>query len=355
MNISTDLDQISPVYDKAKAGYEWWYFDGMSNDGVYSFVIIFYHDNPFSTKKIKELLKDDRTYKNHPAVSVSVYENNKPVYYSFLEFESNAFHWDKNDLRLTIENLSVQYSLSEGKFELELNLDQELPSGHRIKGNIAGTGSLPSAQLIESDSEDNHLWNLILPVMDIEADLSMDGKRGEKRLKFTGKGYHDHNIGNEPMKESFRDWYWGRYHFRDFTLVYYLMQKNTEREFKAWLIDSNNESILEKFNTADLSYYSRNWFGLNSARKIDLTKGEVIVNINCKDKIDDGPFYQRFIGNSVIKYNGQVNAAHGISEYIFPKNIYKRLFWPLVHMRLRYLKEEPHWVQKSRLLYPWTW
>ncbi|WP_322570634.1 hypothetical protein [Rhodohalobacter sp.] len=62
--------------------------------------------------------------------------------------------------------------------------------------------------------------------MDWEVDLAVRGKKVEQDITFSGIGYHDHNIGQEPMKESFRDWYWGRYHFEEFTLVYYLMQKH---------------------------------------------------------------------------------------------------------------------------------
>jgi carotenoid 1,2-hydratase len=258
-------------------------------------------------------------------------------------------------LTLTVDTNSVQYCVTENAFGFEIELDQELASGHSIKGVISGEGGLSPSSLIQSKSTDRHLWNLVLPGLIFDANLMVDGRGGKSKISFQGNGYHDHNIGYEPMKNSFRDWYWGRYHFEDMTIIYYLMNKHESQQFEGWLIDRQNQSVLTYFSTAELEYYSRNWFGLHSARKIELKTGEVTVNIQCRNKIDDGPFYQRFLGDSILRYNDQIYVAQGISEYIYPKNIHKKMFWPLVHMRLRYMKEKPHWVQKSRLMYPWTW
>ena len=355
MNISTDVRHITPDLNKSFGGYEWWYFDGLSKDGQQGFVVIFYQTNPFSTYYIQNLNAQKVDKASYPAISVSIYEGGETVYYSFLEFGSDAFDWDDEKKTLTVDSNTVHYSFSEDVMRFELKLDQKLPSGHELSGIIKGEASGTDAGLIVSVSDERHSWNLISPQIHFEAELELTGKYGEEELKYEGSGYHDHNTGQEPMKNSFRDWYWGRYHFRDFTLVYYLMQKHNSKQFEAWLIDKENQQILEHFDKADLSYFTRNWFGLRSARKIELNSGQVSVNIQCSTKVDEGPFYQRFIGESIVNYNGQVHAAHGISEYIYPKNIYKKKFWPLVHMRLNYTEQDSHWVQKSRLMYPWTW
>lgn len=355
MNITTDLDQISPDLTKPPSGYEWWYFDGISTDGKYGFVIIFYQDNPFSTRKIKKLEEDPNKEGAHPAISISIYRNKKTIYYSFLEFEEHEFSWNGTDLNLSIGKNTFLYDMNKERFCFEIKVDQKLASGHSIHGSLNGEGGLSPSSLINAESPDRHTWNPILPVFDFSSDLKVNGTDGEENVAIEGKGYHDHNTGHEPMKESFKEWYWGRYHFKDFTLIYYLMEKHDSKQLEAWLIDPENKSVLEYITEADWSYKARNWFGLNSARKIELKSSQVTVNIQLKDKIDNGPFYQRFIGDSIVSYNGQVHVAHGISEYIYPNNIYSKLFWPLVHMRLRYMDQAPHWVQKSNLMYPWTW
>lgn len=354
MNISTDFKQVSPNTNRQNGSYEWWYFDAQSEDATYSFVIIFYQNNPFSTRYAQNA--DDPEYsKLHPAVSISIYHKSNPIYYSFLEFDENEFAWDEVEKKLTIENHILKYLVIGDSIKLELSLDQELPSGHSLKGTITGKGKKASRNLIFSESSDRHVWNLLLPAMKVNTDLTITGKRGEERVAFDGSGYHDHNWGCEPMKESFKDWYWGRFHFNEFTLVYYLMQKHRDQQFEGWLFDRENQVVQAYFREADLQYFTRNLFGLKSARKIELESGQVTVNIQANSKIDDGPFYQRFKSDCIVNYNGQVYAAQGISEYIYPENIYNRLYWPLVHMRLRYVHGKPHWVQKSRLMYPWTW
>ncbi|MGN8226645.1 hypothetical protein [Gracilimonas sp. BCB1] len=355
MNISTNVRHITPDFNKSFGGYEWWYFDGLSEDGQQGFVIIFYQTNPFSTQYIRDLEGDKVKEASYPAISVSLYKGGKTVYYSFLEYEKDEFSWDEDKKKLSVQNDSVSYIFDEKEAGFKITLNQQLPSGHKVEGTVTGKAQPVNKSLIQSSSEDRHSWNLLYPQVSVVTKLNMIGRNGEEELNFSGAGYHDHNTGQEPMKESFRDWYWGRYHFKDFTLIYYLMQKRNTEQFEAWLIDRENQQVLEKFSDAEMSYFTRNWFGLKSARKIELKAGKTIVNIQCRNKIDDGPFYQRFRGESIVNYKGQVYAAHGFSEYIHPSNIYNRVFWPLVKMRLNDNQQNPHWVQKSRLMYPWTW
>lgn len=355
MDISTDFKRITPNFNIPKGGYEWWYFDGQSEDGKYSFSIIIYHINPFSAKYIKEIDNSNVQLKKHPAVSISIYHKTKTVYYSFLEFDEDVFAWDHEKLTLNIENHAVSYSLTENVLKIDIGLCQKLASGHEINVRIKGKGKFPASNLIHSDNNARHLWHLVLPAMDINVDLNLIGKRGKEKINFQGIGYHDHNTGFEPMKDSFKDWYWGRYHFGAFTLIYYLMQKHEEQQLKGWLIDADNKSVLEHFEGANTDFYFRNVFGLKSARKIELIGNKTLVTVQCSHNVDNGPFYQRFIGESILKYKDQVFAAQGISEYIRPENIHKMRYWPLVHMRLRYTNQQPNWVQKSKFLYPWTW
>lgn len=355
MQINTDLQKLKPTFENPNGGYEWWYFDGLSKDQEYGFVIILYLNNPFSTNYIRELSNSDIKSNKHPAISISIYNQQKTIFYSFLEFEEDEFSWDQNELSLMIENHKLSYVISENQLEFKLELNQRLASGLALHGQLSGKSAAPSNNLISKGSGEEHLWNLILPSVLIQADLTVSKGAKEVRIRKEFQGYHDHNYGSEPMKNSFRDWYWGRFHFENYTLIYYLMNKHNNRQFEAWLIDKNNNQVLSRFDEIKLDYFQYNVFGLKSARKIEMKNEEAEVTIQLRTVADNGPFYLRFNGESVIKYQGKVEAAQGITEYIYPKNIYKKRFWPLVHMRLRYMNEEPHWVQKSQALYSRTW
>ncbi|MDZ7756022.1 MAG: hypothetical protein U5K35_06355 [Rhodohalobacter sp.] len=47
-------------------------------------------------------MSDGIVDKIHPAISVSIYHNSEPVYYSFLEFEESDFRWDEQEMELKV-------------------------------------------------------------------------------------------------------------------------------------------------------------------------------------------------------------------------------------------------------------
>jgi carotenoid 1,2-hydratase len=203
-----------------------------------------------------------------------------------------------------------------------------------------------------SDDKGDHTWNLILPICNVSGELHISGYYQEK-IEFSGTGYHDHNTGSEPMKNSFEEWYWGRYHTRGAALIYYLMHENGAWQKRAWLIEKGGKTttLSDRIEPG-----LREWtpFGLKTARKIEFAGEGIEAVLQKKQVTDEGPFYRRFEGEMMIKKSDKLEKALGISEYIRPSRIYNRLFWPLVNMRIKY-PGKAHWVQKSPRLYRWTW
>ncbi len=72
MNISTDHLDENPFPNKPSGGYEWWYFDALSKDGNWSFVVIFYQGNPFSPEYIRNIKKNSTDPDEFPGVSISI-------------------------------------------------------------------------------------------------------------------------------------------------------------------------------------------------------------------------------------------------------------------------------------------
>jgi len=184
-----------------------------------------------------------------------------------------------------------------------------------------------------------------------------------RELKFEGEGYHDHNLGSEPMRESFRDWYWGRVHFPHGTLVYYIMNKNGRdgskkwvQDYRAWLISPDNRRLLYTLELTGFKKRTTNGFLLRPARRLRFKEKELEIEVRHKMVADSGPFYCRYISGAKLSHPAlEPQVAAGIAEYIRPDRIHRRLYWPLVHMRLRYVDQKPHWVQKSPRLFRWTW
>lgn len=355
MNISTNIEDEYIDLEKPEKGYEWWYFDAVSADKKWSLVIIFYQGNPFSTNYLEG--KYSNKPDEYPALSISVYKNGKAEYYSFQEFPKSQFMWeDEDDIYCSVGGCAFQRRALADTVEYELNLNQTLDSSHSITGKLKFIGDRVSKKLISTQSkQEKHFWNLIHPRCKVVGSFKIVGKTDTYHVGFHGDGYHDHNTGQEPMSESFKDWYWGRFHFPKYTIVYYIMNGYDSKQHKAWLISRDNQELAGFFDKIDLSVLKKNRLGLESYREIRLSG--LLGNLEIKNSkvIDNGPFYQRYLSEATFI---DVSGSHreiGISEYIHPKRIEMEKYWWMVRMRLRYLREKPHWVQKWKMFYEWTW
>jgi len=354
MNILSDFSKDTQTDKPIPGSYEWWYFDGISGNG-YSFVIIFYEGNPFSKRYIRSLNAGTGELARHfPALSISVYKENKPVFYSFEEVipQSAAFS-SENPAGKIGENYFTGVR-NGNDVDYTVSLNQQLPNGDSIRGELHFRSESAEVSLnhISGNSDGaNHSWNLVQPKCNIEGSLEIKGYDSSV-IPISGTGYHDHNFGSEPMKDTFDEWYWGRYHLDDATLIYYIMREKGEWDKKAWILEDNG--TVRPAQRITMNEKGLSLFGLETARKINF-EGDGFEALIQKDKmIDNGPFYQRFSGNIVLKNGKEIKHARGISEYIYPSRIYKKLFWPLVDMRIKY-PGNVHWVQKSPYFYRWTW
>lgn len=356
MNIISDIYKDTQTPKPKPGSYEWWYFDAMADNG-YSIVVIFYEGNPFSRRYIKAKHNGDQAKADQfPAISISIYKDGKPLYYSFEEVHpKNAlFSDEKPSGRVGNNRFSSILTDSEITYRLELN--QSVPNGDRIQADLTFknniNGEIAASDFNRTSNQSPHTWNLVMPKCDVTGDIQISG-RSEDTIQFRGTGYHDHNTGFEPMKESFTEWYWGRYHLKNQTFVYYLMNIKGSWDKQAWLISDDGE--IESINQGiELQDKGLSIFGLETSRSIECKDGEHKIFIQKDRMLDNGPFYQRFEGGILFNNNGITEQGRGISEYIYPSRIYSKIFWPLVNMRIKY-PDKSHWVQKSPTLYKWTW
>lgn len=357
-DISSGKDIRTP---KVTSGaYEWWYFDAISDDRSIKIVIIFYEGNPFSRRYISEQQNGaEATAGDFPAISISVYKNEQPLYYSFTEVDPTDASFKDDKPYAAIGKHLMAGSFENDRQVYSIRLKEKLPSGDAIVGDLTFVSPRTEQQLFEENSHlnRNHTWNLMQPRARVDGTIRCFARNeSSETINFTGRGYHDHNVGKEPLKNEFDDWYWGRFHFQEATLVYYIMEGRPQEQF-GWLIGRDNNRIGTEFNAIELQDSGNSLYGLSSARKILLISDDTNVLVQQRSLLDNGPFYQRFSSEAFLNANANDTAqsASGITEYLCPPRIYNRLYWPLTNMRIRYQKEKPHWVQKSKKMYRWTW
>jgi carotenoid 1,2-hydratase len=352
-----DISFFSKNNDKILANehnaYEWWYADFMDVKTGLSGVIIFYNGNLFSPAYIHAQKIGDQNYpENFPAVSLSLYKDKKPYYYSFLEF-------DKKDVSYKETSKGLSYTLGKNSFEYLTNDRSLLVS---INQTLASTDSIDLSLVFKSALESRaeglstpnvqtnsaHTWKCIIPNAEVEGEIKVND------VKYTlnqVKGYHDHNAGLEPLHHFFDDWYWGRIHLAGTkeTVIFYSFVVNKKMQTNGWVINSDGD--FSSIQSAEYNDYKRNLFGLRRATKIKLSSRFEI----CFDSIvDKGPFYERYIC-SLKDLENPANDGLGFAEYIYPKNIYKSWVHRLVNLRLRYMYKKAHTILSSKRLYKFTW
>lgn len=367
MNILSNQLLDLQKQDKPSGGYEWWYFDAISSCKTWSVVLIFYEGNPFSPHYHGEMQKvrsedvPGPKPQDYPAVTLSIYKHGLPVYYSFQEIEPQSFEIDTSmqlhQVRLTFGAHSVSLVRERKQYRAEILLNDKLPNGDTLKGRLQYSSTLrePVRSLLDTSQQDlgDHSWILCMESAQVEAELSLGGKKPQE-LTFKGQGYHDHNVGMEPMHKSFLDWHWGRAHFDDgsFLLYYVMSQLDGTLTGGAWISNALDGSVHFTQDVLITPYLNRSFFGLKNLKSLRIkAKDGSTMDVRRQTLSDNGPFYQRF--HSKVTW-GEATTI-GISEYIVPARIVKKSTWPLINLRLRKAGHQPNWVQKSRFFYDLTW
>lgn len=363
MKINTDINSDRRTVKPDPGGYEWWYFDAISLGGDYRLTIVFYEGNPFSTRYNKRLNNGSRSYtraENFPAVSISVYEHNEPVFFSFTEYRPEEAVFHEGKAALAVGSNRMEAAREGSSIIYKLNLKEKLPNGDAIVGSLDFGSNILPEDLLQNDSggSEKHAWNLIMPRAEVNGKIRIYSRNEETKLiDFSGTGYHDHNIGLEHMKHKFREWYWGRYHFEYGTFIYYIMNMNEKQQHNAWIINKAGDRVLHTFEDITLQDKTLSLYGLINARKLIFHSSSAQVNIQQTKILDNTPFNQRYSSDAFLHVpeNDAVEASEGFSEYVRPDRIFWRVFWPLINMRIRYRSRSPHWIQYSKRLYRWTW
>lgn len=347
-----DTDNTKILANEPNA-YEWWYADFIDKASGISGVIIFYNGNLFSPAYIKAQEKQSEAFpENYPAISVSLYKNQKPYYYSFLEHHKDLVSYSEKNGCISYKLGADAFNYDEKKRRLEISLNQVLASGEKLKLDLRFRSNLEvnnagiNSPAVQTNS--THSWKCILPSASVNGQLSLND---HEYMFEKAVGYHDHNAGLEPLHHYFKDWYWGRFHLPETaeTLIFYSYSLGKELQTNAWIIDQNNGfSMISK---ASYIKFKKNLFGLRKASRINLSdRFEITIN----KAVDKGPFYERYLC-SVEDLQHSMNNTNGFAEYIFPKNIYKSWAHKLVNLRLRYTYKKPHSILRNKLLYQFTW
>jgi len=348
LKLITDLKENRKHELKENGSYEWWYFDAIDNTNEYSFVAIFLTGNPFSpdySEKIKFHTKYPDFNKPNPmnfcALSFNLYFKNRIIYRTLHEYKKENFNIDQEDGSIHLKKSSFKYDEENKTYLLNINITS--PNAHeRFKGDFEFKVNTESEIIIDNSlnaSDETHNWLPSATDCNVTGKLKIYRNSARRKTEFSGRGYHDHNWGNESLFQNMSDWYWGRVISNEYSLIYfYIKYSDKEKEpFKKLLLFKNNILITQKNDFKINFNLKKNYWLLNYNELMEIEADDLKLIVNNSDKIDNGPFYIRFLSDFYLSLNNEViiDDKRGFSEYINTKRLSSGILKPFVNMRIK--------------------
>lgn len=199
-------------------GYEWWYFDAISDDERYVLVVIFFLGTPMSPYYKAVMDGKNPLPKDWCGVFVSLHEKTAEGYkekgYAYNIYSEKDLNWHPNGAQ--------RFGVGIGKSELtawEPTSKSKPKSRWRVEvseptlwlGNIQARMTFESqnqTELSTIEGDRYHTWVCVAPACKARGSVRLANGTW---IDFTGTGYHDHNFGTLPWSQT-RSWLWGRGH-----------------------------------------------------------------------------------------------------------------------------------------------
>lgn len=327
---------------QTKGAYEWWYFDGVSTNSDYSFVIIFFVGIPMSATYISSVEHDITPIPplDNCGISVNLYHKNKRIYTALHEGKGNAKDFSSTKCMGKIGTNSFFYDEESTKYFV--SIDTTLPNSTT---SFVGTIEIKPSSLISSTTmkEFNHLWNLVAPRATFEASFFLK-EYSDIVLNetITGVAYHDHNCGIEPLANHFSQWYWGNIQSSKYSFVFYDVFAFQARKSEA-IVTLSTDTSFEHLRVEDVHYsdYRISSMGIRYANTYSFvckTNDEktIVLKIKKKRIKEQGPFYLRFAISAIVTIDNEIISDFvGISEYMDAQRLQQQWLRPFLKVPLQ--------------------
>jgi carotenoid 1,2-hydratase len=334
--------------NKPPGGYEWWYFDALSDDGREAIVIIFLDNFIFSPRYNslnRSLRKDpssDVDRESIPAVAFTYYRDGKPYYRSIIEYAPEDFSADPEWPHGEIGKSNFHYDSAPYGSGYGVNVYADVGGGKRLSANfewLSVESDLTSSALAADRTvPPGHSWNLVAPRSDVTGKILIENRRNENsdEINFRGTGYHDHNLDTRWLPDAVAKWNWGRIHFSDATAVFYDYHGCDPSEKCSKLYVIRDDTITQEDAEFEVLETGRDVFGLKYPKLfvVRAESGSDLV-VEQKKVVDSSFFYTRFLCDASLSLNDQVaRNSCGLSEYLAPARLRNGWFDRLIDMRI---------------------
>jgi hypothetical protein len=342
--------------------YEWSYFDGISDDGQWGFVAIWFRGAPLSpwySAAVERALRRGEALPplRHCAFHFSLFHRGKRIYSALHERDGESFHTDYRtpDVRLRDNSLYAN-AIPAGGTHYAISVDTEFPrQTSRVVGEIAIRSEHQELKpLLESQLESQmprphvqHFWVPAALAGNFTAELGLWRLAGgTKRISFGGRAYHDRNFGTEPLHHLPGNWLRGHAHSGERTFLYFHVGGlDTRPQFQHALLLEKGTIVAQasSLTLVQADPKKKRW-GIGHAGILHGTSKELEFTVTPRWCVDAGPLCHRSIQSITVRQQGaqwpeQTMEGVGIGEVLRPDRAAVAWIRPLVKFGARRTRE----------------
>jgi len=309
-------------------GYEWWYFDALSDDGVWAMTCIWFLGNPFSPYYRAAALGQPGDPWEQNALFFALYKEGRLHAYHFTQFPKSQICADEQrpaSLRFGPNDLSQPQT---GLYRIQIA--DENANRRTLIADLTFDAPPLQAEAVQVDGGlDAHFWLPAAPQCRVRGQISLRelNNSGVERIAFTGQGYHDHNWGALPFSASLRDWYWARAALSDqrTVILYHVRPRHSEAISHLLLFENGRLTRHDPQANVSQTRYRLNGFGTAYATQLTAQTDGLTAVFHLGARLDSAPFYLRTLCHADITEAGRVVSGTGLGEYFRPQSMSSRI------------------------------
>jgi carotenoid 1,2-hydratase len=256
-------------------GYVWWYIDALSDDGSQGITLIAFVGSVFSPYYAWARRTGTPDPVNHCALNVALYG---PRAGRWTMTERGAAQVERARDHLVLGRSALDWMGG----VMHIDIDEICaPVPRRLRGSIQLTPAAIGARSYVLDAAGRHRWTPFAPCAHVEVRLS------EPDIQWSGVGYMDSNVGEEPVEHGFREWTWSRASLPGSAVVLYDVTPRTAPPHSLALRFAANGSAERVEPPPEVVLPMTGW-RIARRTRADSGHGARVVKT-----LEDAPFYSR--------------------------------------------------------------
>jgi hypothetical protein len=316
--IGSELGAAPPGLPGRGDGFSWWYVDLASGPGE-GLVLIWARGLPFVPPR--------HGRGDEVSVALAVYQGGREHFYALDAAPGDRLVDDgRGTVRIGRSSFTVRQD--RGRTWVGADVDVAIAGAGRIRGTIEAEGNRAVVPPLGSGPL---AWTPVAPFATGRAALSWDGGA----VRMAGRAYVDGNAGDRPLEAlGIEDWRWGRLSFPSRELIWFRIAPVDGAAPTLVVLESEEDGRCRVLSDASARFRDGlpGWFGLRRTTGLELLAGErPPVHVAFPHRVDDGPFYQRYL----IEARSAGERALGVAERVAVPRLAATWHRPLVSMRIQ--------------------